>query len=240
MKLPTYLSTLTLSTLQVDYDWDWEILISFRECTVEDNPRLAEALDLISTKAAFALGVACLEWVVARVEGNVDTSDTLQRIEAGWAAAIDARYASLPQPPRSTPSPPQEFVRPLHLARKILSDVRAAYTNTDLVDKVYSGAQGLLMLVDHIAGRHQAFDPWLADSLRRCHEHFPASEDPVEAQKPVPREFFEPSFLFSEDTMQDAIGRFMETLDPATNPYLRASEEMLIDGFEGQPYGRSI
>lgn len=239
MKLPAYLTTLKLSTLPVDYDWDWEILIPFRECTVEDNPRLAEALDPISTKAAFALGVACFEWVVARVEGHVDTSDALQRVEAAWAAAIDPRYASLPQPPRSTSSPPQEFVRPFHLATKILSDVRATYTDNDLVDKVYSGAQGLVMLVDHVAGRHQAFDPWLADSLRRCHEHFPASEDPVEEQKPVPREFFEPSFVWSEDAVQEAIRRFVESLDPAANPYLRASEEMLANGFEGQPYGGS-
>ena len=94
------------------------------------------------------------------------------------------------------------------------------------------------MLVEHIAGRHQAFDPWLAESLRRCHEHWPASEEPVEKEKPVPRELFEPSFVWSEDAVQEALQRFVQTLDPAANPYLRSADAMLADGFDGQPYGR--
>ena len=43
MKLPAYLTSLKLSTLPVDYDWEWEILIPFRNSPYEDNPRLAEA-----------------------------------------------------------------------------------------------------------------------------------------------------------------------------------------------------
>ena len=96
------------------------------------------------------------------------------------------------------------------------------------------------MLVDHIAGRHEAFEPWLSESLRRCHEHFPASEDPVEEQRPVPREFFEPSFIWSEDLVVEALKCFVQTLDPTGNPYLRSAEEMLAAGFDGSPYGRSI
>jgi hypothetical protein len=237
MKLPAYMTSLKLSTLPVDYDSGWNTLIPFRECTDEDNPRLAGALQLISVKAAFALGVACFEWVVARVEGQIDTSDALQRIEAAWAAAIDPRYANLPQPPRSRTSPPQEFVKPLHLATKMLSDAHAHYTGGG--EGVRSSAQGLVMLVDHLAGRHPAFDPWLADSLRRCHEHRPASEGPVEEEEPVPRELFDPSFVWSEDAVQEALRGFVEALDPAANPYLRSADEMLAAGFEGQPYGGS-
>ena len=113
MTISRYLAALRLSAPPVDYDWEWDTLISFRECTDEDKPRLAGALQLISVKAAFALGVACLEWVVARVEGHINTSDALLRIEAAWAAAIDPRYANLPQPPPSQTTPPQEYVRPL-------------------------------------------------------------------------------------------------------------------------------
>jgi hypothetical protein len=237
MELPAYLKSLNLSTLPVDYDWEWSTLIPFGESTYEDNPRLAEALQLMSVKAVFAVGVACFEWVVARVEGHVDTSDALQRLEAAWAAAIDPRYANLPQPPPSRTSPPQEFVRPLHLATIMLSDAHAGFAGD--VDNIYSKSHGFVRLVEHIAGRHPAFDPWLADSLRRCHEHRPASEDPEERERPVPRELFDPSFAWSEDAAQEAIRRFVQTLDPAANPYLVSADEMLAAGFEGQPYGGS-
>lgn len=232
-----YLKALQLSTLPVDYDWEWEILIPFREFTDDDNPRLADAVQQLGLKAAFALGVASFEWIVARVEGYVDTTDALLRIEAAWAAAIDPRYANLPEPPPCITAPPQEFVRPLHLATIMLSDAHAGL-NGD-IGIVYCTAPGLVMLANHIVGRHQAFDPWLAESLRRCHEYFPRSEEPEENEKAVPKALFQPNFVWNDDDVQEGLRRFVEPLDPAANPYLRASEEMLADGFEGQPYGGS-
>ena len=87
MRLPPYLIALNLSALP-EYEWDTVYFNTFWAVTDEDNPRLANALQLISVKAAFAIGVACSEWVVARVVGQTDTTDALLRIEAAWAAAI--------------------------------------------------------------------------------------------------------------------------------------------------------
>ena len=192
-------------------------------------------MQLISVKAAFALGVACFKWVVARVEGHIDTSDALRHIEAAWAASIDPRYANLPQPPPSRTSPPQEFVRPLHLATKMLSDAHAGFTGD--IDTIHTRAHGFVRLVDHIAGRHPAFDPWLAESLHVATSIGRRPRD--RSGGTMPRELFEPSFVWSEDAVQEALRRVVQTLDPAANPYLRSAEEMLADGFEGQPYGGS-
>ena len=238
MKLPAYLIALNLSALPVDYEWDNVVFNTFRECTDEDSPRLVEALQLVSIRAAFALGVACSEWVVARVEGHTETTDALLRKEAAWAATIDPRYAKLPPPPPSSPSAPAQFASPLRLAMKLLSYAHELFTGDGV--GVRSSAQGLVMLVDHIAGRHEAFEPWLSESLRRCHEYFLASEVPVEEEQPVPQELFEPDFVWREDLVLEALQRFVQTLDPVGNPYLCSAEEMLAAGFEGSPYGRSI
>jgi hypothetical protein len=236
MGLPEYLKSLALSTLPVDYEWEWENLIPFRECGDEDSPRLAEALQLLNARAWFAISIAGCEWIVARVEGHIDTSETRKRIQAAWAVAIDHRYASFPEPPDPSPSLPQEFVRPLHMAEIILSDACEGLADDE--DDIFSAAQGSIMLASHVAGRHQAFDPWLAESLSRCHEHYPVTEDPTDQMR-VPSEIFVPDFEWTEKSVGEAIQRFVQTLDPTANPCLRSAQDMLADGFEGQPYSGS-
>lgn len=238
MKLPAYLKALNLPATQLDYDWDTDIFNEIRESTGEDNPRLAEALQLISVKASFALGVACSEWVAARVEGRTETAEALARIEACWAAAIHPSYATLSPPPPSLPSAPPQFASPLRLSMKLLS-----YAHSHLTGEgkgVRRTTQGLVMLVNHIAGRQPVFSQWLTESLRRCHAHFPRSEAPVEKERPVPQELFEPDFVWSEVGVEEALKHYVQTLDPARNAYLRPAEAMRADGFEGDPYPRSI
>jgi hypothetical protein len=103
---------------------------------------------------------------------------------------------------------------------------------------VRSTTQGIAMLVDHITDHHATFGSWLSESLRRCHQFLPASDVEVEKQPPVPRELFDPSFDPREDAVREALTRFVATLDPTRNPYLRSAEAMLADGFVGQPYPR--
>jgi hypothetical protein len=237
MRLPPYIETLNLSALPVDYTWgavDYDRLWAVND---EDNPRLINALLLVAVKAAFALGTACAEWVVARVGGHVDTADAVLRIEAAWAGSLDRRYAKLPPPPSTRPVPLDKFADPLHLAMKLISYSHELCTGDG--EGVRSSTQGLAMLVDHIAGRHPAFSPWLSESLRRCRAHLPTSETPVEEERPVPHELFEPDFVWTEGAVQEALQRFVQTLDPARNPYLRSAEAMRADGFVGRPYGRS-
>jgi hypothetical protein len=237
MKLPAYLVALNIGAMPVDYVWDTVSFNTYWAVTDEDNPRLANALQLVNTKAAFALGIACSEWVVGRVEGQTDISDALLRIEAGWAGAIDPRYATLPAPPASPPSAPQQFASPLRLAMKLVAYAHECCTGEG--EGVRSSTQGLAMLVDHIAGRHPGYAPWLSESLRRCHEHYPASGVPVEDEPPIPQELFNPDFTWSEEGVRQSVQGLLQTLKPASNPYLRPPEEMLAAGFKGVPYGRA-
>ena len=55
----------------------------------------------------------------------------------------------------------------------------------------------------------------------------------------MPQELFNPDFIWSEEAVTKALQRFVETLSPAGNRYLRSPEEMLAAGFKGPPYGRS-
>ena len=219
MNLPPYLTALNLSALPVDYSWDNTISNRFWASNDEDNPRLATALGLISVRAAWALGVACAEWVAARVDGHVDIADALLRIEAAWAAAADRRYANLPKPAPSPPSAPGEFAGPLRLAMRFLTNGLEHYHGAGT--GVRSGTQALAMLVEHIAGRPPVFSPWLSESLRRAHQYFPRVEVPVEQEAAVSREVYEPAFMWRDGIAQESLDRFVSTLDPSRNPYLR-------------------
>jgi len=237
MKLPAYLETLHLSALPMDYTSDNATFNEFWSAHDESSPRLAAAINPINGRAAFALGVACTEWVLARVEGHTDTADAMLRIEAGWAAVADWRYANLPSPSPSPPSAPREYAAPLRLAMRLLSRAHELYS-TGSVD-VNSRAQALVMLVEHIAGRHAAFEPWVSESLRRCHEHFADTGVPMKEQPPVPRTLFEPNFVWRDGIAEESLAQLVRALDSTRNPYLRSPEEMLAAGFQGPPYGRS-
>lgn len=222
--LPAYLTSLDLSALPVDYVWENTTAIRFWASNDADSPQLAAALGLVSVKAAWALGVACSEWVAARVEGHTDTADALLRIEAAWAATSDRRYASLPKPPPSLPSAPIHFAVPLRLAMRFLSHGLDLYQGDGF--GVRSGTQALAMLVEHIAGRQPAFSPWLSESLRRAHQHFPRMSVAVEQEPAVPTGFFEPDFVWRDGSAQESLDRFVGTLDPSRNPYLHSSTEI--------------
>jgi hypothetical protein len=237
MKLPAYLEALNLSAVPVDYTWDNMIGNTLWSTNDESSPRLAAAINPINARAAFALGVACCEWVLARVNGHTDTTDAVLRIEAGWAAVADVRYAQLPAPPSSPPSAPREYAGPLRLAMRLLKHAHELQM-AGSVD-VNSRTQALAMLVDHIVGRHPAFEPWLAESLRRCDEHYHDTGVPVAEQPPVPKPLFEPDFVWRDGAAEESLARLVQTLDPARNPYLRSADEMVAAGFPGQPYGRS-
>jgi hypothetical protein len=238
MSLPADFTALNLSSLPVDYSWDSTIFNTFWVTDYDANPRLADALWLIGVRPAFALGVACSEWVATRVAGHVETADALLRIEAAWAVTADRRYASLTEPPSSPPSAPWHFASPLTLAMRFLWQAAKVY-HSDGVD-VRTLTQGLALLAEHIAGRHPAFSPWLSESLRRAHQHFPQTDVGVEQEPAVPREFFYPGFVWRDGIAQESLDRFVQTLDPPRNPYLCSPDQMRAAGFPGLPYGRII
>jgi hypothetical protein len=64
---------------------------------------------------------------------------------------------------------------------------------------------------------------------------YPASD--VEPWGPaVPREAVDSEFDFKPENSHALIQAFLAKLDPKANPYLRAGDAMLKEGFTGQPY----
>ena len=181
MPLPTYLTPLRLSELAIDYEW--KIPLSHNTLwavTDETDQVLADALTAIASRARFALGVACAEWVVARMVGHVDVSDAILRIDAAW---VDPTRPLGDLPPTQEP---KQLNGPVRSAMKILGHGCERIAGSETTHWM---AMGLSLLADQIVGRHPAFRPWFGEALRRATERFPASacDDPI-----VPREFFEP------------------------------------------------
>ena len=235
--IPAHLDALDLTALAVDYPFDNAVFDRFWNADERSGSSMAGAIKLINARAAYALAMACSEWVVARVEREVDTLDALLRIEAGWAALADWRYADLPSPMPIPPGDPKEYARPLRLAMRLMSRAHELCRQTS--PEVNSKALGLAMLADHVVGRHPAFEPWLWTSLRRCHKHCREIGTPMADQPLVAREFFDPDFVWRDGAADESLARYVRTLELCENPYLRTPAQMRADGFQGPPYGRT-
>jgi hypothetical protein len=239
MALSKYLQRYNLAA-PIDYEWNRNIASSFQENPADEHPKLYDALHLISLRAAYALGVACSEWAVARLQAHADVSDAVLRIQAAWAANIDYRYADLPKPelpPRT--GVPDPIGAPLWMTKQFLTyDYQfLVKTHQGVANKGIRGtALRFALLAQHVAGKASGFDDWLTASLRRAAAIYPAVEVPIDQERPVPRDFFDPDFTWSEEAVAASQARLLSELDPAVNPYLRSPEQMRADGFEGDPY----
>lgn len=240
MELPDYLKQIDFET-KVDYEWTRRIANGFQAVPGEDYPKLWDALEEISVRAAYALGVACSDWVIARLRHLADVSNARLRIEAASAATIDYRYATLPRPaaPKS-PAGPDPVAEPLWLAELFLTYMQDNYIkmhNGVSTIRVRDSALRLALLARHVA-KKQGFDKWLTASLKKATQHYPAKEISVQQEAPVPPEFFDPGFQWSPQAVLEAQSRLLATLEPSRNPYLRKREDMKADGFPGEPYPR--
>ncbi|AET93675.1 hypothetical protein BYI23_D001650 (plasmid) [Burkholderia sp. YI23] len=206
----------------LQYEWDVEVSRSITYPLEEEHPRLARAFELISDRAALALAMASAEWVAQRFEGIIDIGDALRRIEAGYAAVIDPRLATLPTPDEPFPDELQDAHGPLKLARMIIT---TAFEYMKDGEGVVDESLSMALLARHVCPQRKKYDAWLSAVLKRAAKHYPYVEDePPEHQSPVPREFFDlaPDWTPAHDTTE--LRAFLASLDPARNPYLIADE----------------
>jgi hypothetical protein len=228
MSFPDYLERIELKA-KVDYEWTRRIGNSFQAVPGEDYPKLWDALDEISVRAAFALGVACCEWTVARLSHLIHTADAVLRIEAARAATIDFRCASLPKPVTpKTPSGPDPIAEPLWLAQLFLTYLQDFYNKTynGVANKGVRGSTlRLVLLAKHVVPKKAGFDKWLTASLKKAKQHYPAKKMPVQQEAPVPPDFFCPDFRWTAQAVAESQAGLLAILDPSRNPYLREAED---------------
>ena len=204
----------------LDYEWDTDVSDDILYPAEDRLPRLAKAYWQCDQRTGYALALATAEWSVWRFDGVVDLGDALRRLEAGYAAVVDARYAVLPEPDEPFPETLQDAHGPLKLARMLISRAHAYHQQGD--DSVHAVGYSLALLALHLYAQAPALEAWLERTLRRCHALHPPTGAPLAGQRPVARDFF---FAAADapDTDPAELRAFLAGLDAARNPYLRAA-----------------
>ncbi len=241
-KKPSYIASMSIASAPIKYKWSDDISCGFDEV---ENDKLYDAIDSVSFKAKMAVGALITEWVAWRLEGHTDLTDALNRVEAAWASAIDSAYAKALTFDLSDDDDFQDkFVieGTLETALDLLESIHVRYQQGDvyLAQPVMKQA----MLARHVISQKKAFSDWLSNMLYCTEEVFPRDAEYDEEtglydashEKPVFREFFEPSFVYNDGSAKIAINEFLQTLDYNQNPYLLTPEEMTAEGFKDTPY----
>jgi hypothetical protein len=238
---PDYIKAAEVISAPIEYEWDSDLGLEFYAAK-DQNIRLYRAIDASNFKAKTALATAVTEWIVWRLEGHADVRDAHRRIEAAWASVVHPLYAKdlFVKLTKNDDTAPVEA--PLELALCLLGKIEGRYADGN----IYLAAPivNLSMLAQHLMPNEKDFSNWLSATLRRMAKVFPRGGEydresgkyDASGEKPVPREFFDPSFDYSEAAATAAWRVFLESLDPKDNPYLRSREEMTAGGFQGKPY----
>lgn len=224
LSLPPHLAAANIAAAPVNYAWNKKIGLKLVEME-GNNTRLFRAIDEADFRGKMGLGLALVEWAVWRLSGLTDVSDALSRLEAGWASIDRPELA-----PRLEYDLPDEHVldpilRPLEQSLMTLGDLAHQYAdgNIYLAETVERQAG----LARHIAPDTKAFDGWLTSVLRTLVTASPRNatyDQDLEVfdythEATVSRASFGASFV-EDGSTRTAHAAFLQSLDPAANPYL--------------------
>ena len=241
LQCPDYIRKSGIVGAPLKFKWNDHVAMDHLE--VDENPRLYRAVDECSFKAKMAIDALLTEWILWRFEGHTQTGDGMLRTEAAWAAVIHPLYArslnfDLTEGVHDV-DPPRGAVE-LTLVGLDRAQLRNIEGSIYLAEMVVNQA----VLARYLAPNAKAFDAWMSDVVRRTASVFPRGapyDQTTEVydashEKPVPRQFFDPLFQYSDAAVDQALRDFLKGLDPGANPYLRTANEMRAEGFPGTPY----
>ena len=220
---PEYVKSAGIVGAPIKYKWNND-----RGMDLDDvqNDRLYDAVDASSFRAKMALAAVLTEWIAWRFDGHTDVTDALMRVEAAWAAVVDASYSKDLEIELVADDDSEPVKAPLESALNHLSDAHDQYVNGSIY--LAEPVMKLGMLARHVAPDKKRFDHWLSATLARTAKVFPRGapydEDSetydASAEPPVPRAFFEGDFQYTPAAAKAAITRFLQHAKPAQNPYL--------------------
>lgn len=234
MLMPEVIKKTASVGIPPSYEWDITVSRAMLYLMDGEHASLVEAFWRMNPRAGLAAVMATAEWVAWRFHGWVDATDLLQRIEAGYAAVVDWRYADVAQPQEPFPSDDQHMHGPLKLARMLVAYALDYAKRGEPV--VLSNGVSMALLARHVSPDAMAFDKWLSVTLRRCSLMHSAAKGDATTWSFVPRAWFYADQAVQGVSAEDQMGAFLAALKPAENPYLRTPESMRALGFVGEPY----
>lgn len=216
----------------LSFKWDNRTAIRMRE---PDGAKkeIWEPILKINYRAQAALALACEEWIIWRLTDLIDTSDSLLRLEASWAAlhsivkvsSLDYEY--------------EEAYSPV-LGTKAESVLQLTKINMDFLFSYYSKkkftismeASNRVMFARHVLPKDCGFFEWYEDILKKLIALSPADPNIDKRAKsydysnelPIPRAWFEsPASPIDSKKVESIWLEFFKCLNPKENPYLSSS-----------------
>jgi hypothetical protein len=241
LSTPSYIQANTVGSAVLLYAWDeWQIKTYYWSVDEQQFKRL----EMLTNEANLGLTLAAGEWVFHRFCAvNTDPS-ALQFLEAAWAGMVHPAYCIY------TETPDDEWRGPVRgpLAVSIAIANDAIFCLQD-DPRVATRACWMYNLARHILPAHDGFDAWFESCVLRLERYHSNStearpagrtglfEDASIFTRPVPREAFDPQRPYDPMQLTALIDRFLASLQPASNPFLRNSADLaLVDDLPGPPY----
>lgn len=231
-----YIDAASVRSTSLRYAWDeWNVQSTYENV----NPDAVIRLKTLSKRANCAFTIAIAEWILVRYESLDNDPEPVQFLEAAWAANIDTDYACEIDIVDSEWAGPVRG--PISMALTFVLD--AIFAEESGLNSAFNPAWAACF-ARHVLPDVTAFNSWFEFCLTRLEPLYPApAEEDLDwfdeknnLGELVPREVFEQGSAFDPTTAPALIGRYLSKLDPEMNPFLRSADEMIADGFAGEPY----
>lgn len=214
-------------------------LVPFKHEWNDDDPEYAyvtfglkieKKIHSISYRGELALACGIAEWIAWRFYQHGDITMVLKKVEAVWASMVDWRYLGDHPLPRMAEC--KGLVDgPLWSAAHWLNRV------TELLQRGVPPSHEVVnfgRLFELLNTKPTAYKRWRDNAIERLNTYYPR-QAPDFLGLPIPRQILDDA-PYDPAAAIDQIHAFLQGLDPATNPYLSTSEQMLAAGFTGTPY----
>lgn len=247
---PSYIVQSGILDLPLEFPWKGEGM----HFGASQGTKLHAALGQMTTCAQVTVTALLEEWLVWRFQKAVDVSRFLHHVDSVLAWTIDRRYRDDSSLKGSIPND-----TPVNQA---LGDgvwgVRLAAADSlwDFPNLTEDKTAALVSIIKQTLPDKpkKAFSAWVQRTVETAaklapwpSKHWPERNE-FESQaayreaaapffgQAIPREALEPDSGYKPEQRQEALGRFLASLDWNANPFLRSPEAMKALGFEGTPY----
>lgn len=193
----------------------------------------------VGYRAQAALGLACLEWIIWRLDRLADTQDARHRLEAAWAGILSTAYApDLDYTYEDEFAPDKAGVKAQLVLQSTLISMETLY-RTFIKGKLQMTtlSSNCVAHALHILPKDCGFTDWYAGVLANLTTVCPRNPQmkssmnlwDYQAEPAIPRSWFEkPADVLEPEALQEAWRNYLAALRPEENPYLKKGESYTL------------